>query len=216
MELYTAGTGNGQRAAIAVNECGVNCRIHVLNLGQGDQKAADYLKINPTARIPTLIDPGGPGGKPLTVPQSWAILMYLCEKTGKFLPADPAARVRVFQWMAEGAADYASVNQTIFLCLAARQFRRAPPRGRADAQDDDHRSALPSRRQAGARRRVCPFRRSRPAPRRGLDLPAQRNRRALAAPAPGDRKERMSEPAICRPLRMAGSRRADQAVDRHG
>ena len=82
MELYTAGTGNGQRAAIAVNERGVSCEIHVLNLGQGDQKAADYLKINPTARIPTLIDPGGPGGKPLTVTQSWAIVMYLCEKTG--------------------------------------------------------------------------------------------------------------------------------------
>jgi glutathione S-transferase len=85
-ELYTAGTGNGQRAAIAVNECGVPCKIHVLNLGQGAQKPADYLKINPSARIPTLIDPGGPGGKPLTVTQSWAILMYLCEKTGKFLP----------------------------------------------------------------------------------------------------------------------------------
>ena len=96
MELYTAGTGNGQRAAIAVNECGVSCKIHVLNLGQGDQKAADYVKINPTARIPTLIDPEGPGGRPLTVSQSWAILMYLCEKTGKFLPADPVARVRMF------------------------------------------------------------------------------------------------------------------------
>jgi glutathione S-transferase len=84
MELYTAGTGNGQRAAIAVNECGVSCKMHVLNLGQGDQKAADYLKINPTARIPALIDPEGPGGKPLTVTQSWAILMYLCEKTGKY------------------------------------------------------------------------------------------------------------------------------------
>jgi glutathione S-transferase len=105
MQLYTAGTGNGQRAAIAVNECGVSCQIHVLNLGQGDQKAADYLKINPTARIPTLIDPEGPDGKPLTVIQSWAILMYLCEKTGKFLPVDPIARVRMFQWMAEGAAD---------------------------------------------------------------------------------------------------------------
>ena len=93
MELYTAGTGNGQRAAIAVNECGVSCKIHVLNLGQGDQKAADYLKINPTARIPTLIDPGGA----LTVTQSWAILTYLCEKTGKFLPADPVARVRMSQ-----------------------------------------------------------------------------------------------------------------------
>src|SRR5579864_8406667 len=114
MELYTAGTGNGQRAAIAVNECGVACKIHVLNLGQGDQKKPDYVKLNPTARIPTLIDPEGPGGKPLIVTQSWAILMYLCEKTGKFLPSDPVARVRVFQWMAEGAADYASVNQTIF------------------------------------------------------------------------------------------------------
>ncbi len=57
MELYTAGTGNWQRAAIAVNECGVSCNIHVLDLGQGDQKAADYLKINPTARIPTLSIP---------------------------------------------------------------------------------------------------------------------------------------------------------------
>ena len=61
MELYTAGTGNGQRAAIAVNECGVSCKIHVLDLAQGDQKKPDYLKINPTARIPTLIDPDGPG-----------------------------------------------------------------------------------------------------------------------------------------------------------
>src|SRR5229473_5483600 len=82
MELYTAGTGNGQRAAIAVNECGVPCKIHVLNLGQGDQKKPDYVKLNPTARIPTLIDPDGPGGKPLTVTQSWAVLIYLCEKTG--------------------------------------------------------------------------------------------------------------------------------------
>jgi len=125
MELYTAGTGNGQRAAIAVNECGVPCKIHVLNLGQGDQKAADYLKINPTARIPTLIDPEGPGGKPLTVTQSWAILMYLCEKTGKFLPADPVARVRMFQWMAEGAADYAPTNQNIFF-LGARMPEKVP------------------------------------------------------------------------------------------
>jgi GSH-dependent disulfide-bond oxidoreductase len=113
MTLYTAGTGNGQRAAIAVNECGVDCDIHVLNLGQGDQKAADYLKINPTGRIPTLIDPDGPDGKSFTVTQSWAIMLYLCEKTGKFLPSDPASRVRLYQWYAEGAADYASVNQTM-------------------------------------------------------------------------------------------------------
>src|SRR5213075_490754 len=83
------------------------------------------LSEDPTARIPTLIDPEGPGGKPFTVTQSWAILMYLCEKTGTFLPADPVARVRMFQWLAEGAADYASVNQTIFF-LGARMPEKVP------------------------------------------------------------------------------------------
>src|SRR4249920_3270416 len=70
-------------------------------------------------------DPDGPGGKPLTVTQSWAILMYLCEKSGKFLPADPIARVRMFQWMAEGAADYAPTNQNIFF-LGARMPEKVP------------------------------------------------------------------------------------------
>src|SRR5207302_4210797 len=107
---HAKGRAARDRAAIAVNEGGVPCKIHVLNLGKGDQKAADHLKINRNARIPTLIDPEGPGGKPLTVTQSWAILMYLCEKTGKYLPADSVARVRMFQWMAEGAADYAPTN----------------------------------------------------------------------------------------------------------
>ena len=125
MELYTAGTGNGQRAAIAVNECGVPCTIHVLNLGQGDQKKPDYLRLNPTGRIPTLIDPDGPGGKPLTVTQSWAIMLYLCEKAGKFLPSDPVARVRLYQWYAEGAADYAATNQNIFF-LGSRMPEKVP------------------------------------------------------------------------------------------
>jgi GST-like protein len=125
IELYTAGTGNGQRAAIAVNECGVPCTIHVLNLGQGDQKKPDYLRLNPTGRIPTLIDPDGPGGKPLTVTQSWAIMLYLCEKVGKFLPSDPVARVRLYQWYAEGAADYAATNQNIFF-LGSRMPEKVP------------------------------------------------------------------------------------------
>jgi len=125
MELYTAGTGNGQRAAIAVNECGVDCKIHLLNLAQGDQKKPEYLKVNPTGRIPTLIDADGPGAKPLTLTQSWAILLYLCEKTGKFLPSDPVARVRMFQWLAEGAADYAPTNQNIFF-LGNRMPEKVP------------------------------------------------------------------------------------------
>src|SRR5207302_10896234 len=105
MQLYTAGTGNGQRAAIAVNECGVTCSIHVLKLAQGDQKKTEYLKINPTGRIPTLIDPEGPNEKPLTLYQSWAILIYLAEKTGKLREQSPVPRTRTFQWLADGAID---------------------------------------------------------------------------------------------------------------
>ena len=125
MELYTAGTGNGQRAAIAINECGVTCKIHVLNLAQGDQKKPDYLKINPTARIPTLIDPQGPDGKPLTLIQSWAILIYLAEKTGKLRANTPLARARAFQWIAEGASDMAPTAQNIFF-LGSRMPEKVP------------------------------------------------------------------------------------------
>jgi GST-like protein len=125
MELYTAGTGNGQRAAIAVNECGVPCTIHVLNLAEGDQKKPDYLNLNPTGRIPTLVDGDGPGGKPLTLIQSWAILLYLAEKTGRLLPADPVARARSFQWLAEGASDLAPTNQNIFF-LGSRMPEKVP------------------------------------------------------------------------------------------
>jgi glutathione S-transferase len=141
MELYTAGTGNGQRAAIAVNECGVQCTMHVLNLAQGDQKKPDYLKINPTARIPTLIDPDGPGGYPLTLIQSWAILYYLAEKTGRLIPSDPLARARTYQWLGEAASDMAptaqkpgrlaepvmGVHKRHREDLAYRQLSRRPP-----------------------------------------------------------------------------------------
>jgi GST-like protein len=125
MQLYTAGTGNGQRAAIAVNECGVTCSIHVLNLAQGDQKKPDYLKINPTGRIPTLIDPEGPDEKPLTLYQSWAILIYLAEKTGKLRAHSPLARARTFQWVAEGASDMAPTAQNIFF-LGNRMPEKVP------------------------------------------------------------------------------------------
>jgi GST-like protein len=125
MELYTAGTGNGQRAAIAVNECGVACRIHVLNLAEADQKKPEYLKINPTGRIPTLIDPQGPDGKPLTLIQSWAILIYLAEKTGKLRAHNTVARARTFQWVAEGASDIAPTAQNIFF-LGNRMPEKVP------------------------------------------------------------------------------------------
>jgi len=100
--------------------------MHVHNLGQGDQRKPDYLKINPTARIPTLIDPDGPGGKPLTLIQSWAILYYLAEKTGKLIPSDPATRARTYQWLGEAASDMAPTAQNIFF-LGNRMPEKVPP-----------------------------------------------------------------------------------------
>jgi hypothetical protein len=84
-ETHTAGIGNGQRAAIAVNEPRGSVHDACAKIWQGDKTKPDYLKINPTARIPILIEPDSPGGKPLTLSQSWRIL-YLAQKGGKTDP----------------------------------------------------------------------------------------------------------------------------------
>jgi GSH-dependent disulfide-bond oxidoreductase len=125
IELYTAGTFNGQRAAIAVNECGLSCRMRPLNLMSGEHQTPEYRKLNPSARIPTLIDPDGPGGTPLTLSQSWAILFYLAEKTGKLIPRDALARVRMMQWLMEGASDMGPTATNIFF-LGNRMPEKVP------------------------------------------------------------------------------------------
>ena len=94
--------------------------------GAGRPEKAGLKKINPTARIPTLIDPDGPGGQPLTLIQSWAILYYLAEKTGKLIPSDPAARARTYQWLGEAASDMAPTAQNIFF-LGNRMPEKVPP-----------------------------------------------------------------------------------------
>ena len=114
MQLYVADSRsrNGQRAAIAVIECRAACEFRKLDLGRGDHKQAEYLAINPLGKIPVLIDPDGPGGQPLVLRQSWAILLYLAEKTDRFLPADPGTRARMWQWVAEAMSDLAPTSAT--------------------------------------------------------------------------------------------------------
>src|SRR5215471_8954759 len=116
-----------QRAARGYRGQRMRCpvQMHVLNLAQGDQKKPDYLKINPTARIPTLIDPDGPSGEPLTLIQSWAILYYLAEKTSRLIPSDPLARARTYQWLGEAASDMAPTAQNIFF-LGNRMPEKVP------------------------------------------------------------------------------------------
>jgi GST-like protein len=99
IDLYTWGTPNGKKASIMLEEVGLAYDIHPVNLGQGDQFKAEYLAINPNNKIPAIVDTDGPGGKPFTLFESGAILMYLAEKSGKLWPADTRQRYNVIQWL---------------------------------------------------------------------------------------------------------------------
>jgi GST-like protein len=107
IDLYTAGTGNGHRAGVALEVFGVEYRVHKLSLQAGDQRKPEFLAINPAGAIPAIVDHDGPGGKPLSLGQSGAILLYLAEKTGKFLPKDPARRAAALQWFMHACTDCA-------------------------------------------------------------------------------------------------------------
>ena len=99
IQLYTWGTPNGKKASIMLEEIGMPYEVHPINIGQGDQFKPEYLAINPNNKIPSIIDPDGPGGKPFTLFESGAILMYLAEKSGKLWPADVRQRYTVIQWL---------------------------------------------------------------------------------------------------------------------
>lgn len=98
IDVYTANTPNGVKVPIALEELGVPYRIVHLNLGALEQKQPDFLRINPNGRIPAIVDGDGPGGLPLSVFESGAILWYLAEKFGGLLPADPVERVRALEY----------------------------------------------------------------------------------------------------------------------
>ncbi len=99
IDLYVAGTPNGQKAAIMLEETALVYEPHVLDFSKGEQKTPDYLAINPNGKIPAIVDKDGYGGGPVTVFESGAILIYLAEKSGQFLSADPATRMNTLQWL---------------------------------------------------------------------------------------------------------------------
>ena len=99
IQLYTWGTPNGKKVSIMLEEIAMPYEMHPINLGQGDQFKPEYLAINPNNKIPSIVDTDGPGGKPLTLFESGAILMYLAEKSGKLWPADMRQRYLVMQWL---------------------------------------------------------------------------------------------------------------------
>ncbi len=99
LQLYSLPTPNGVKASIMLEETGLPYEVHKVDFATNDQLSPAYLSLNPNNKIPAIIDPNGPNGAPLPLFESGAILLYLAEKTGQFLPADPAARYQVIQWV---------------------------------------------------------------------------------------------------------------------
>ncbi len=99
IDLYYWSTPNGWKITIMLEECGLPYKVIPVNISSGDQFKPEFLKISPNNRMPAIVDPQGPGGKPISVFESGAILQYLGRKTGKFYPADERSRVEVDQWL---------------------------------------------------------------------------------------------------------------------
>ncbi|MDR5750972.1 MULTISPECIES: glutathione binding-like protein [unclassified Caballeronia] len=99
IDVYSWATPNGHKIHIMLEETGLDYKAHAVDIGAGDQFAPDFLAISPNNKIPAIIDNDGPEGKPLALFESGAILVYLAEKTGQFLPADPVGRYTTLQWL---------------------------------------------------------------------------------------------------------------------
>ena len=114
IDLYLAGTANGLRASVALEEAGLPYRVHKVDLAKGEHRTPQFLKLNPAGLIPVIVDQDGPGGKPLTLAQSGAIILYVAEKTGRFLPKDAVRRAMAWQWFVQGLSDVAATSGALF------------------------------------------------------------------------------------------------------
>ena len=121
IDLYAAGTSNGMRARIVLEECGLPYTFHPVDLMAGGNRTPEFLAMNPNGQIPVIVDSDGPGGKPVTLSQSMAILMYCAEKSGKFLPKDPAARPAFLQALMSAATDIGPTLGTIFAISRSKE-----------------------------------------------------------------------------------------------
>lgn len=99
IDLYTWKTSNGKKATIMMEECELEYKIHPIDISTDIQFSEDFVKVNPNSKIPAMVDPDGPNGRPFTVIESGAILMYLAEKTGLFLPSEMQQKYEVIQWV---------------------------------------------------------------------------------------------------------------------
>lgn len=99
IQLYSLNTPNGVKASIMLEETGLPYEPHLVDITDNQSHTPEFLSLNPNGKIPAIIDPDGPGGRPIALFESGAILIYLSDKTGRFVPADPALRYETIQWV---------------------------------------------------------------------------------------------------------------------
>jgi len=121
IDLYAAGTSNGMRARIALEECGLPYKLNFIDLVKGDNKTPQFLAMNPNGQIPVIVDHEGPGGKPVTLSQSTAILLYCAEKSGKFMQKDAAARPAVLQALMSASTDITPMFGALTAAVRAKE-----------------------------------------------------------------------------------------------
>nr|WP_313040425.1 glutathione S-transferase N-terminal domain-containing protein [Brevundimonas diminuta] len=136
LQLYSLTTPNGVKVSILLEELGLPYEAHLVDISKDETWTPEFLSLNPNGKIPAIIDPDGPGDKPLALFESGAILVYLAEKAGRFLPTDPAARYETLQWvffqMAAIGPMFGQVG--FFHKYAGREFEDKRPRDRYVAE----------------------------------------------------------------------------------
>lgn len=129
IDLYFWGTANGLRASIALAECGLAYQVRKVDLTKGETKSPQFLQLNPAGLIPVIVDHDGPGGRPITLSQSGAIVVYACEKAGRFIPTDLRRRALAAQFFAMALSDVACTSGSIF-----RLEARVPEKSAANVE----------------------------------------------------------------------------------
>ena len=121
IDLYAAGTSNGMRARIALEECGLKYNWHPIDLTKGEHKKPEFLALNPMGQIPVLVDNEGPDGKKVTLAQSSAIMMYCAEKAGKFIPKDGAKRATMLEAYMSASTDITPMFGTVNTIVRSKE-----------------------------------------------------------------------------------------------
>src|ERR1700681_4919111 len=136
LQLYSLPTPNGVKISIMLEEIGLPYEPHTIDFNKGDQKTAEFLSLNPNGKIPAIIDPNGPGGQPLGLFESGAILLYLADKARAFIPQDAAGRYETLQWLMfqMGGVGPMFGQVGFFHRFAGKEFEDKGPRDRYVAE----------------------------------------------------------------------------------